>query len=123
MEKSTLARALPDGSANEKLPLKLGVFGTDGVVGPQPPIKRILRIVHDVLKSMGHKLAFLKAEGAHDVYQQLDLSGEPLVPPLRKSFQLRDPTSLLEYQDLTIQRKVYNAAYSDYWNSTADDDG
>lgn len=56
MEKSTLARALPDGSANKKLPLKLGVFWTDGVVGPQPPIKRGLRIVHDVLKSVGHKV-------------------------------------------------------------------
>lgn len=56
MEKSTLARALPDGSANKKLPLKLGVFWTDGVVEPQPPIKRGLRIVHDVLKSVGHKV-------------------------------------------------------------------
>ena len=60
MEKSTLARALPDGSANEELPLKLGVFWTDGVVGPQPPIERGLRIVHDVLKSMGHKIMLNK---------------------------------------------------------------
>ncbi|KAL8679072.1 MAG: hypothetical protein Q9186_004612 [Xanthomendoza sp. 1 TL-2023] len=63
------------------------------------------------------------ADGAHDVHQQLDLSGEPLVPPLRESFQLRDPIPLLEYQDLTIQGKAYNEAYYDYWNSTGDDDG
>ncbi len=69
------------------------------------------------------QLAFLKADGAHDVHRQLDLSGEPLVPPLRKSFQLRDPIPLLEYQDLTLQGKTYSEAYLDYWNSTAQDDG
>lgn len=56
MDNSMLARAKLDGSANEELPFKLGVFWTDGVVGPQPPIRRGLRIVHDVLKSMGHKV-------------------------------------------------------------------
>ncbi len=56
MEKSTLARAKPDGSANQDLSLKFGVFWTDGVVGPQPPIRRGLRLLHDLLKSKGHKV-------------------------------------------------------------------
>lgn len=56
LEKSTLARAKLNGSANEELPLKIGVFWTDGVVGPQPPITRGLRIVKEVLKNMGHKV-------------------------------------------------------------------
>ena len=56
IENSTLARAKADGSANEELPLKIGVFWTDGAVGPQPPIGRGLRIVHDLLKSVGHKV-------------------------------------------------------------------
>ena len=56
MENSTLARAKPDGSANQDLPLKFGVFWTDGVVGPQPPVRRGLRLLHDLLKSKGHKL-------------------------------------------------------------------
>ena len=64
----------------------------------------------------------MKADGAHDIHQQLDLSGEPLVPPLRDAFQLRDPVSLLEYQDLTIQGKTYCEAYTDYWNSTSSKD-
>ncbi|KAK0512126.1 hypothetical protein JMJ35_005254 [Cladonia borealis] len=115
MEKSTIARAKPDGSANQDLPFKFGVFWTDGVVGPQPLIRRGLRLLHDLLKSKGHKVvdwnppsqstakevhaAFLKADGAHDVQKQLQLSGEPLVPLLRNSFQLH------------------------YWNSTASEDG
>ncbi|KAL8808787.1 MAG: hypothetical protein Q9223_005987 [Gallowayella weberi] len=63
------------------------------------------------------------ADGCHDIHRQLDLSGEPLVPPLREGFQLRDPLPLLEYQDFTIQGKAYNEAYLDYWNSTGSDDG
>ncbi|KAG6997797.1 mycophenolic acid synthesis protein B [Physcia stellaris] len=135
VERSTLARASSDGSANGEKPLKIGIYWSDGVVTPQPPVSRGMKIVHDVLENLGHKvvnweppsqstakrvhLAFLKADGAHDIHRQLDLSGEPLVPPLRNAFQLRDPISLLEYQDLTIQGKTYCEAYTDYWNSTS----
>ncbi|KAI4268032.1 MAG: hypothetical protein L6R38_007989, partial [Xanthoria sp. 2 TBL-2021] len=137
-ETSTLARANADGSASD-VPLKIGIYWTDGVVTPQPPVTRGLRIIRGLIQDLKHKIvdweppsqatakkihvAFLKADGAHDVHQQLDLSGEPLVPPLRGSFQLRDPIPLLEYQDLTIQGKTYNEAYYDYWNSTSSDDG
>ena len=56
MENSTVARAKPDGSAHQDIPLKFGVFWTDGVVGPQPPIRRGLRLIQDLLKSKGHKV-------------------------------------------------------------------
>ena len=56
MEYSTLGRGKADGSANQDLPLKFGVFWTDGVVGPHPPIRRGLRLLHDLLKSKGHKV-------------------------------------------------------------------
>ncbi|KAL8993932.1 MAG: hypothetical protein Q9188_007204, partial [Gyalolechia gomerana] len=137
-ESSTLARANADGSAKHA-PLKISIYWTDGVVTPHPPIRRGLRVVQDALQDLRHKvidwdtpsqttanrvhLAFLNADGAHDIHQQLDISGEPLVRPLRGTFQLRDPIPLLEYQDLTIQGKVYNEAYTDYWNSTSGDDG
>ncbi|KAL8879539.1 MAG: hypothetical protein Q9192_008213 [Flavoplaca navasiana] len=62
------------------------------------------------------------ADGAHDVHQQLNLSGEPLIPQLRESFKLREPMPLLEYQDKTLQGKAYNEAYSDYWNTSSNDD-
>ncbi|RMJ11864.1 hypothetical protein CDV36_008521 [Fusarium kuroshium] len=120
-------------------PLKIGIFWTDGVVGPHPPVVRGLRIVHDSLKSSGHKVvdweppsqatakrvheAFLMADGAHDIHQQLNMSGEPLIPDLRRPFQRRPPMGLLEYQDLTLQGLTYEREYSDYWHSTADADG
>ncbi|KAL8991521.1 MAG: hypothetical protein Q9169_007847 [Polycauliona sp. 2 TL-2023] len=136
IEKSTLGRASPDGYANH-IPLKIGLYWTDGVVTPHPPVQRALRIVHDLIHDFKHKavtwdppshatatkihLAFLGADGSHDVHQQLDLSGEPLVPQLQESQQLRDPMPLLQYQDYTIQGKAFNEAYSDYWNATSVD--
>ena len=54
METSTLARA--EREANHELPLKFGFFWTDGVVGPQPPIQRGLRLLYDLLKRQGHKV-------------------------------------------------------------------
>ena len=52
---TTLQRAAPDGSSNDALPLKLGVFWTDGVVTPQPPISRGLHLVADAVRKAGHK--------------------------------------------------------------------
>lgn len=96
-------------------------------------------MVFDAVKNAGHNvvewkppdqgtakrvhLAFLKADGGHDIHKQLDLSGEPLIPPLRDTFKLKDPISLIEYQNLTVGRREYERKYSDYWNSTSDSDG
>ncbi|KAK3372148.1 amidase signature domain-containing protein [Podospora didyma] len=95
-----------------KRPLKLGVLWTDGTVGPHPPITRGL---HEVvidwklpLQASAKRVHvwFLFADGAHDIHGHLNRSGEPLIPDLEDAFKLRPP-----------------AAYSDYWNSTAGDDG
>ena len=135
----TLARATSKGIANDQRPLKLGIYWTDNVVTPHPPVARGLRTVVERVKQAGHKviewnppdqrkakrvhLAFLKADGGHDIHKQLRLSGEPLIPPLRETFRLRDPLSLIRYQELTVEGLEYERAYSDYWNSTGDEDG
>ncbi|KAK8136419.1 amidase [Apiospora sp. TS-2023a] len=119
-----LSRAEHDGTAKTAAkPLKLGILWTDGQVGTHPPVTRGLHLVVHAVKEAGHKLAFLKADGAHDIHAQLDRSGEPLIPDLKRSFELRPPIGLLEYQDLTLQGLDYEAQYSDYWNSTGDGDG
>ncbi|GAW20091.1 hypothetical protein ANO14919_095870 [Xylariales sp. No.14919] len=134
------SRANPDGTAKASAkPLKLGVLWTDCDVQPHPPITRGLRIVVEAIRGAGHEvvdwepppqsvgrsihLAFLMADGAHDIHTQLDLSGEPLISDLEASFQLRDPINLLQYQDLTLKGLEYESAYSDYWNSTVDSSG
>ncbi|KAL8808788.1 MAG: hypothetical protein Q9223_005986 [Gallowayella weberi] len=55
IEASTLARAHPGGSAKEGLELKFGILWTDGVVRPQPPVRRAMRLVHTILQDFGHK--------------------------------------------------------------------
>ncbi|KAK3307120.1 amidase signature domain-containing protein [Chaetomium strumarium] len=134
------SRADGDGKATQsELPLKLGVLWTDGVLGPHPPILRGLRELVDALRQAGHKIvdwnppshatgrrihiSMLTADGAQDIHSHLDLSGEPLIPDLQEQYPLKPPMSLLEYQNLTIEGLEYEAAYSDYWNSTAAEDG
>ncbi|KAF5675380.1 general amidase [Fusarium circinatum] len=104
-------------------PLKLGVLWNDGMVGLHPPVLRGLKVVVEALKRAGHKGGFLSADGAHDIHQHLKRSGEPLIPDLQDGLNLKTPTELLKYQDLTIQGLEYERRYSDYWNSTADSDG
>ncbi|KAK3944398.1 Acetamidase [Diplogelasinospora grovesii] len=135
-----LSRAnLDNGTATGGRPLKLGILWTDGVAEPHPPVRRGLQMVAEAVRRAGHKLvdwnppsqrtakrvhvSFLYADGAHDVHKHLDLSGEPLIPNLEKSFKLRDPIPLLEYQDLTLRGLDYEIKYAEYWNSTAEDDG
>lgn len=52
----TLARSDALGKANGKLPLKLGIYWTDQVVTPHPPIARGLHLVVDAVKKAGHKV-------------------------------------------------------------------
>ncbi|KAL9085591.1 MAG: hypothetical protein Q9159_004630 [Coniocarpon cinnabarinum] len=136
----TILRSNPDnGSASTKLPLKLGVLWSDGAVTPQPPIQRGLKLVVEAVKKAGHKIvewkppsqsmakgihvAFLTADGGHNIAAQLDLSGEPLVPPLRKGFKLKEAMPVNEYQELTVEGRRYEETYLDYWNSFTEPDG
>ena len=58
IEASTLARANLDGSAGSGRPLKIGIYWSDNVVRPQPPVSRGVKLVHNVLKHMGHKVDY-----------------------------------------------------------------
>ncbi|KAI1452458.1 amidase [Annulohypoxylon moriforme] len=136
-----LQRANNDGTVKQgHRPLKLGILWTDGVVHPHPPVTRSLRMVVDAVQNAGHKvvdwvppshetatrihLSIIRADGASYVHRDLRLSGEPLIPALNnRGMGLRPPMDLLKFQELTNQGLEYEAHYSDYWNSTAKDDG
>ncbi len=55
----TLSRARADGSTNGKSPLKLGIYWTDDVVTPHPPILRGLQLVVNAVRKAGHKVCEL----------------------------------------------------------------
>ena len=132
------ARVGPGGKAKEQ-PLKLGILWRNGSVEPHPPVRRGLKMVAEAVRQAGHSVvdwvppkqstakrvhvSFLFADGAHDVHSHLNRSGEPLLPELQESFQLREAIPLLEYQDLTLQGLAYENEYSDYWNSSGSPNG
>ena len=47
----------------------------------------------------------------------------PLIPPLRDIFKVEPPFDAIKIQDLSIEGRDTCAAYADYWNSMAADDG
>ncbi|KAI1384815.1 amidase [Hypoxylon trugodes] len=136
-----LGRSNADGTAKRgSAPLKLGVLWTDGVVNPHPPVARGLHMVIDAVRAAGHKVvkweppshhiahrihvAIITADGGEDIHKQLKLSGEPVISGLgTPTMTLRPPMELLKFQELTTQGLEFEAQYSDYWNSTANDDG
>jgi amidase len=140
MEQDILRRA--DGSGRavvEKKPLKLGILFNDGFMTPHPPITRGLRILQKALVQAGHQvidwrppphqpaadihLKFLQSDGGHYIHEQLDLSGEPLIYPLRELFKLKPPMSAITLEELSIQARDARETYSDYWNSLSTEDG
>ncbi len=135
LEEQTLARATREGKTTDKAPLRFGILFDDGFVSPHPPISRGLRIVHKSLVEAGHKVVdwnppshreaalihsrFLRSDGGYDIHKQLELSGEPLIPPLREFFKLVPPFTAIKTQELSLQGQAICEAYSDYWNSMA----
>ncbi|KAF1732290.1 Acetamidase [Beauveria bassiana] len=138
IEKSTLERVDSLGMAIDRPALKLGILFNDGFMTPHPPIARGLRMLRDALIKAGHTivdwhpphhqpaahihLLFLQSDGGHYIHKQLDLSGEPLIPPLRDIFKLRPPVSATTLEDLSVQGQNACEAYSDYWNSKSAND-
>ena len=51
---ATLARVAANGTCNGDRRLKFGMFRTDGMVTPHPPIQRGLRLVEEAIKKAGH---------------------------------------------------------------------
>ncbi|KAI6351324.1 hypothetical protein MCOR25_010012 [Pyricularia grisea] len=126
-------------SPSQGKPLKLGILWRDGIIEPHPPVTRAITMVYDALKKAGHStvdwcppshkngyymhLKFLYSDGREDIYRHLRMSGESLIPLLEQSADLKNPLSLLAYQDLVLKALNYEEQYADYWRSTADVDG
>ncbi|KAK1765526.1 Acetamidase [Phialemonium atrogriseum] len=136
---SYLSRADKNGTATDR-PLKIGVLWTNNIVQPHPPVSRGIKMLVDAIRKAGHKVVdwnppnhgpaydthlwFIGADGGDDVHSHLARSGEPVIPIVAHAYAVRrEAEPLLEYQKRTVQGLEYEAGYSDYWNSTAEDDG
>jgi amidase len=73
-----------------------------------------------------HQSLIARGDGCPDVYDAVQLSGEPFVPEITNLFpngKPRAPLPLPEYQQVISRMKDYRQRYLDYWTSTAERTG
>ncbi|KUJ12171.1 amidase [Mollisia scopiformis] len=117
--------------------VSFGLYENDGMVVPHPPIQRALRIVQKALDLKGYKFVtwdppshreaatmhsfFLRADGNADVFEQINLSGEPFIPEIQAQFgeKPKPPALLLDFYKQYLHLKECREKYQAYWNSTA----
>ncbi|KAF2657724.1 amidase [Lophiostoma macrostomum CBS 122681] len=114
--------------------LCFGVFESDGIVGPTPPVRRAVKIVVEKLKELGHVVVEWKPpphkailsegmkswwyDGGHDVKSVFALSGEPMAPQVAFYQDLEKEFSGSEIAATNVRLRQLKKEYMDYWNST-----
>ncbi|CAG8918953.1 unnamed protein product [Penicillium salamii] len=115
-----------------------GFISDDGLVTPHPPIARALRMVKKAMEDDGYQLInwegpstnnsiqihgpIARGDGCIDVYEDVQISGEPFVPQIQNLFprgKPKSPISLPEFERTVRQMKNYRENYLEYWMSTA----
>ncbi|KAK5064375.1 hypothetical protein LTR84_000208 [Exophiala bonariae] len=120
--------------------LTFGLLFSDGVVNPQPAVKRAFEKVVQVITSMGHELiewdppshktavAFAfesyTADGGLDIWHHTGLSGEPPPPFVGELYygddgKTKAPKTVDQIWDTNVRLRQYQKEYMDYWNRTA----
>ncbi|KAF5581774.1 amidase [Fusarium pseudoanthophilum] len=118
--------------------LSFGLMQFDGVIMPHPPVKRGLDMVMKALHAAGHDLikwqppaysraldiqnALMNANGGYDIFENLALSGEPIIPELEEDYPDGAPDAPLSA--IRVEKEVqklmkYKLEYHHYWKSTA----
>ncbi|KAG0651309.1 Acetamidase [Hyphodiscus hymeniophilus] len=116
--------------------LSFGILRSDGVVRPQPPVRRAVEIVVKTIEKLGHKviewqppsheLAFdiafktWKFDGGADVHGVFKLTGEPMASQVAATYgSLGEQFTASEIAAVNIAKRQYQKDYMDYWNSTS----
>ncbi|KIW12666.1 hypothetical protein PV08_09944 [Exophiala spinifera] len=117
--------------------LTFGIFPTDGFTNPQPPIRRALEMVQEVIIAMGHEvvewqppshqeatqlaLEVFTADAGIDIWHHIGLSGEPLAKSIAQFYgkEPGTPKTVDKMWDFNLRLRQYQKKYTDYWTSTA----
>ncbi|OAP56028.1 amidase [Fonsecaea erecta] len=118
--------------------LTFGLLPTDGIVNPQPAVRRAFETVKELILEMGHhvvewkppshtraiELAFeaFTADSGLDIWHHIGLSGETLQDRVQEIYgkQPGTPKTIDQVWDLNLKLRQYQQEYMDYWNSTAE---
>ncbi|OBT64939.1 hypothetical protein VE03_05616 [Pseudogymnoascus sp. 23342-1-I1] len=117
--------------------LIFGMFHSDGLVNPQPPVRRALQLVESLVKKLGHEVIEWKppshqratgiafdiytSDGGVDVHNCFRLSGETPAPQI-STFYGACPSAAVpvdKMHAISLRSRDYQQEYLDYWNSTA----
>lgn len=114
--------------------LTIGILVDDGIVRPQPPIERVLRLAAELLKKNGHDIVewthdlhhecielmdmFYTADGGEDIRRDVESGGEPFIPHVEKLVNRGNAISVYEYWQLNRRKVALQQAYLEKWNNT-----
>ncbi|KAI1334275.1 amidase signature domain-containing protein [Xylariaceae sp. FL0016] len=120
--------------------LSFGFMDFDGVVKPHPPIQRALDMAKEALQAAGHEIIEWKppshetgrkiheeitgADGGYDIFENLALSGEPLIPELLDDFPQNTsfpPLDAIRVEKAAMKMQRYQTEYKNYWMSTVNE--
>jgi amidase len=123
------------GDASKAGKLAFGVFKTDGVVNPVPPVRRAISITVKALQDLGHEVIEwtppshrtlgdegMKAyffDGGVDLRTAFALSGEPTAEQIGMFAKLAHEFSGSEIAATNVRLRQLKTEYLEYWNSTA----
>ncbi|CAG9956921.1 unnamed protein product [Clonostachys rosea f. rosea IK726] len=130
-------QGLYDGQLPKRADLAFGFLENDGIVTPHPPVARAMRIVKKAMEMAGIELvgwhppsnsevanihgSLARSDGCLDVWQALELSGEPLTPELELTFPKRraaPPMSVVDYQSFVVRMVAFREKWNEYWESS-----
>ncbi|CAH0028311.1 unnamed protein product [Clonostachys rhizophaga] len=130
-------QSLYDGQLSKRAHLAFGFLENDGIVTPHPPIARAMRIVKKAMEMAEIELvgwyppsnsevanihgSLARGDGCLDVWEALELSGEPLTPELELTFPDRraaPPMSVVDYQSFVVRMAAFREKWNDYWESS-----
>ncbi|KAG4428877.1 hypothetical protein IFR05_015638 [Cadophora sp. M221] len=116
--------------------LAFGVMPNDGMVQPQPPVRRAIDIVVKTVEKLGHKVVEWKPpsheiaaelalktwlfDGGADIHGAFELSGEPMASQITTAYGTRKE----EYtgsmiSEVNVQKRQFQKEYMEYWNRTS----
>lgn len=130
------------GGGNGKKQLVIGIAPTDGLVTPQPPVRRAVETVAKVLQEAGHVLvpfshgpteeaidlwsaaAYADLSFAHAQFRASGETVDRLMPPAFDPDKLESaPLGTGEVQKLNVRIRKYREEYLRRWGETARDPG
>jgi amidase len=120
--------------STEKSKLCFGVLRTDGIVNPQPPVRRAIDIVIKALEDQGHKVIDWQPpshkpihdtiietwnfDAGKDIKSAFALSGEPMAPQVSFFGDLDKEVTASEIAALNVKLRELKKQYLDYWTGT-----